>query len=200
MPRKIEISTSCVKHAEPCVDSEAEKKTPCVKHAEPCVSSEAVSSLAPPIHTDVKPKRQITDAQREHLNKIRELAMQKKKELKEITLKSKLAKTVPKQELAAQYDNYIAQKATQKPKPHVDPEPESESEEEVIVKKSKQQKQKKKVKKIVYESDSEDEVIVRKKKPLEKLVYDNTKDQLYHRMIEERVKNSIIGYGNSLGV
>ena len=181
MPRKITIPESCV-------DSEAEKKTPT---PEPCVK-----------HAIIKPKRQITDAQREHLNKIRELAMQKKKELKEITLKSKLAKTVPKQELAAQYDNYIAQKATQKPKPRVDPEPESESEseEEVIVKKSKQQKKKKKVKKIVYESDSEDEVIVRKKKPLEKLVYDNTKDQLYHRMIEERVKNSIIGYGNSLGV
>jgi hypothetical protein len=157
----------------------------------------------------IKPKRQITDAQREHLNKIRELAMAKKKELKEITLKSKLAKAVPRaerEELAAQYDNYIAQKATQqppksdkKPKPRVDPEPESESEEEeVFVKKPKP---KKKVKKIVYESESEEEVIVRKKKPpLEKLVYDNTKDQLYHRMIEERVRNTILGYGSSLGV
>ena len=50
----------------------------------------------------VKPKRQISDAQREHLNKIRELAMKKKAELKEITLKSKLAKTIPKQDLAKQ--------------------------------------------------------------------------------------------------
>jgi hypothetical protein len=146
--------------------------------------------------------------------------MQKKKQLKEITLKSKLAKTVPHaehEELAAQYDNYIAQKAQQprasgsiesstltkpiKPKPRVAtlPEPESESEEEeVIVKKPKP---KKKAKKIVYESDSEEEVVVRKKKPpLEKLVYDNTKDQLYHRMIEERVRNTILGYGSSLGV
>ena len=57
----------------------------------------------------VKPKREITEAQREHLNKIRTLAMAKKAELKEITLKSKLAKTVPKQELAKQYDNYVAQ-------------------------------------------------------------------------------------------
>ena len=122
MPRKITIPESCV-------DSEAEKKTPCVKHAEPCVK-----------HAIIKPKRQITDAQREHLNKIRELAMQKKKELKEITLKSKLAKTVPRAELAAQYDNYMAQKSktsVPKPKPRVDPEPESESESdsEVIVKK-----------------------------------------------------------------
>ena len=35
---------------------------------------------------------------------------------------------------------------------------------------------------------------------LENLVYQNTKDQLYHRMIEERVKNSILGYANALGV
>ena len=186
MPRKIT-----------CVDSEAEKKTPCVSseaNAEPCVK-----------HAIIKPKRQITDAQREHLNKIRELAMQKKKELKEITLKSKLAKTVPRAELAAQYDNYMAQKSktsVPKPKPHVEPEPESESEseEEVIVK--KKVKPKKKIKKVVYESESESdsEVVVKKKKPLENLVYQNTKDQLYHRMIEERVKNSILGYANALGV
>jgi hypothetical protein len=162
-----------------------------------CVSSEA--------NAIIKPKRQITDAQREHLNKIRELAMQKKKELKEITLKSKLAKTVPRAELAVQYDNYMAQKSktsVPKPKPRVDPEPESESEseEEVIVK--KKVKPKKKIKKVVYESESESdsEVVVKKKKPLENLVYQNTKDQLYNRMIEERVRNSILGYANALGV
>jgi hypothetical protein len=153
----------------------------------------------------IKPKREITEAQREHLNKIRTLAMAKKAELKEITLKSKLAKTVPKQELAKQYDNYVAQKAVHnlavKPKPRTDPEPESEEEEEIIVKKPK----KKIKKKIIFESESEDEetVVVHKKKekpPLEKLVYENTKDQLYQRMIEERVRNSIIGYSHSLGV
>jgi hypothetical protein len=62
----------------------------------------------------VKPKRQISDAQREHLNKIRELAMKKKAELKEITLKSKLAKTVPKQDLAKQYDEYVENKVKEK--------------------------------------------------------------------------------------
>ena len=152
-----------------------------------------------------KPKREISEAQREHLNKIRELAMAKKKELKEITLKSKLAKTVPKQELAKQYDEYVAQKAIQqqKPKPRPDPEPKIESEESeeetVVVKKPK----KKIKKKIIFESESDEEtVVVQKKKPppLEKLVYENTKDQLYQRMIEERVKNSIIGYSHSLGV
>ena len=108
-----------------------------------------------------KPKREISEAQREHLNKIRELTMTKKKELKEITLKSKLAKTVPKQELAKQYDEYVAQKAIQQQKPRPrperlssqahasDPEPKIESEESeeetVVVKKPK-----KKIKKKLY--------------------------------------------------
>jgi hypothetical protein len=159
------------------------------------------------VETVVKPKREITDAQREHLNKIRLLAMAKKAELKEITLKSKLAKTVPKQELAKQYDNYVAQKAVQavKPRPKKDIEPESEEEEEetIIVKKPK----KKIKKKIIFESESDDEevVIVHKKKPgppkpLENLVYQSNKDQLYQRMVEERIRHAMIGYGNSLGV
>ena len=160
----------------------------------------------------VKPKREITDAQREHLNKIRLLAMAKKAELKEITLKSKLAKTVPKQELAKQYDNYVAQKAVQAvkpvaaplPKPEPEPEPESESEEETIIVKKPKKKIKKK---IIFESESEDEeaVVVHKKKPqqkqpLENIVYQRNKDQLYQRMVEECIKHTMIGYGNSLGV
>ena len=150
-----------------------------------------------------KAKREITEAQREHLNKIRELAMKKKAELKEITLKSKLAKTVPKQELAKQYDEYIAQKAvtTHKPKPKPEPESEEEEEETIIVKKPK----KKIKKKIVFESESDDDeaVVVHKKKPpkpLENLVYQSNKDQVYQRMVEERIRHAMIGYGNSLGV
>ena len=158
----------------------------------------------------VKPKREITDAQREHLNKIRLLAMAKKAELKEITLKSKLAKTVPTQELAKQYDEYIAHKAvkavTNKPKPKPEPEPESESEEETIIVKKPKKKIKKK---IVFESESDDEAVVvvhkrkekeQPKQPLENLVYQSNKDQLYQRMVEERIRHAMIGYGNSLGV
>ena len=164
------------------------------------------------VETVVKPKREITEAQREHLNKIRLLAMAKKAELKEITLKSKLAKTVPKQELAKQYDNYVAQKAVQavtnkpKPAPRPEPEPESEEEEEetIIVKKPK----KKIKKKIVFESESDDEAVVvhkrkekpQPKQPLENLVYQSNKDQLYQRMVEERIRHAMVGYGNSLGV
>ena len=169
-----------------------------------------------PSDKTVKPKRQISDAQREHLNKIRELAMKKKAELKEITLKSKLAKTVPKQDLAKQYDEYVENKVKAKKeevKKEVEPEGSKksstfeveETEEEVIIKKPKPKPKKK----IVYveesESESEEEVIVKKKtkdKPqtLEHLVYNSNRDQLYNRVIEERVRNSIIGYGNALGV
>ena len=158
------------------------------------------------VNAPVKPKRQISTAQREHLNKIRELAMKKKAELKEITLKSKLAKTVPKQDLAKQYDEYIENKVKTQTKKEVKNEvKEEEEEEEVIVKKAKTKPKKK----IVYVSESEseeEEVIVKKKtkskkpQPLEHLVYNSNRDQLYNRMIEERVKNSIIGYGNALGV
>ena len=178
------------------------------------IDLEVETPIVAPVHP-VKPEREITDAQREHLNKIRELAMKKKSELKEITLKSKLAKTVPKQELAKQYDEYIAQKAVQsvkpksKPEPKPDPEPKIESEEEeeetIIIKKPK----KKIKKKIIFESESDDEeaVVVHKKKPtqapkppLENLVYQSNKDQLYQRMVEERIKHAMVGYGNSLGV
>ena len=176
------------------------------------IDLEVETPIVAPVHP-VKPKREITDAQREHLNKIRELAMKKKAELKEITLKSKLAKTVPKQELAKQYDEYIAQKAVQPvkpvktPAPRPEPKPESEEEEEetIIVKKPK----KKIKKKIIFESESDDEeaVVVHKKKPtqapkppLENLVYQSNKDQLYQRMVEERIKHAMVGYGNSLGV
>ena len=155
------------------------------------IDLEVETPIVAPVHP-VKPKREITDAQREHLNKIRELAMKKKAELKEITLKSKLAKTVPKQELAKQYDEYIAQKAVQPVKPVKTPvlQPEEESEEETIIVKKPKKKIKKK---IIFESESDDEeaVVVHKKKekpqpkqPLENLVYQSNKDQLYQRMVE----------------
>jgi hypothetical protein len=176
------------------------------------------------------PKREISEAQREHLNKIRTLALEKKRQMKEVTLKSKLAKSVPKEDLARQYDDYVTQKAQQQPggNPHKGGLPkkqvkrfvqrfdnsESETdvteseEEEVIIKKKTTKPVKKIKKKIVYESESESEeeqIVVRKKsthKPekLEKLVYKNTQEQLYQRMIEERVKNSLMGYSNALGV
>ena len=63
-----------------------------------------------------KPKRQISDAQREHLNNIRSKALEKKAEMKEETLKAKLAKTLEKKELVKKYDEY-AEKEKEMPKP-----------------------------------------------------------------------------------
>ena len=128
------------------------------------IDDDSVGNIEEP--KTVKPKRPISDAQREHLNKIRELAMKKKAELKEITLKSKLAKTVPKQDLAKQYDEYVENKVkAKKEEVKKKVEKEVEEEEEVIIKKPKP---KPKPKKIVYfeESESEEEeeeVIVKKK-------------------------------------
>ena len=55
-------------------------------------------------------KRQISDAQREHLNKIRVKALEKKAEMKQDTLKAKLAKTIEKKELVKKYDEYTQEK------------------------------------------------------------------------------------------
>jgi hypothetical protein len=58
--------------------------------------------------------RNYTDEGREkqkvHLDSIRQMAMDRKKQLKEITLKSKLMKLEPKLDLAKQYDEYINNK------------------------------------------------------------------------------------------
>ena len=61
-----------------------------------------------------KPKRQISDAQREHLNNIRSKALEKKAQMKEETLKAKLAQTLEKKELVKKYDEY-AEKEKEKP-------------------------------------------------------------------------------------
>ena len=57
---------------------------------------EETQPVQPPL---TKTKRQISDAQREHLNNIRTKALEKKAEMKEETLKAKLAKTIEKKEL-----------------------------------------------------------------------------------------------------
>ena len=56
------------------------------------VEDEITPEETPQILT--KPKRQISDVQRQHLNKIRAKAMEKKAEMKQDTLKAKLAKTI----------------------------------------------------------------------------------------------------------
>jgi len=92
-------------------------------------------------------------------------------------------------------------KPESKPEPKPEPKTEKEKKKTNIIKKPK----KKIKKKIIFESESDHEeaVVVHKKKPpkpLENLVYQSNKDQLYQRMVEERIRHAMIGYGNSLGV
>lgn len=135
--------------------------------------------------------------QKQHLDEIRKKAMEKKKEMREITLKAKLMKLEPKLNLAKKYDEYITSKLI-KPEPKPEPEPEPEPEVKII-KKPKQ-------KKIIYKeiSDDEDEEeIVYIKKPSKKETYDKTlyksaTEQLHMRAVEEGIKHNLIKWRNAL--
>ena len=155
-----------------------------------------------------KPKRQISDAQREHLNNIRAKALEKKAEMKEETLKAKLAKTIEKKELVKKYDEYTQEK-------------EKEEVKKDIVKPKKE-------KKIVYKladssssssSDDEDEKVVYVKKikdkskkqiyhkqenndrhndSLDSTLYKSSQEILHKRAIEERVRANLIKWNNAM--
>jgi len=156
-----------------------------------------------------KPKRQISDAQREHLNNIRSKALEKKAEMKEETLKAKLAKTIEKKELVKKYDEYTQEK-----------EKEQEIQKEVT-------RAPKKEKKIVYKladsssssSDDEDEKVVYVKKikdkskkqiyhkqenndrhndSLDSTLYKSSQELLHKRAIEERVRANLIRWNNAM--
>jgi len=150
------------------------------------------------------------EKQKNHLNNIRQKAMEKKRELKEITLKAKLMKLEPKIELAKQYDEYVNNK------PHI-PEQERfqngtleplrvEPEQEQIVYIPKQTKQK--PKKIIYkeaeEEEEEEEVVyIKKNKPkpqesLDRTLYKSSTEQLHLRAVEERIKNNLNGWYGAL--
>ena len=158
--------------------------------------------------TLTKPKRQISDAQREHLNNIRAKALEKKAEMKEETLKAKLAKTIEKKELVKKYDEYTQEK-------------EKEEVKKDIVKPKKE-------KKIVYKladssssssSDDEDEKVVYVKKikdkskkqiyhkqenndrhndSLDSTLYKSSQEMLHKRAIEERVRANLIRWNNAM--
>ena len=128
-----------------------------------------------------KPKKQLSEAQLQHLAVIREKALQKKKEMKVITEKAnkikefetmKVAKQLQKQELAKQYDEMISNQAKPEP-PKIEPKPEIKEEVKTEIKKEvvKPEKKKKVIKKVIYQeasssdSDGADEVeIVKVKK------------------------------------
>jgi hypothetical protein len=171
----------------------------------------------PPIkETLTKPKRQISDAQREHLNNIRIKAMQKKAEMKEETLKAKLAKTIEKKELVKKYDEHTHSRA--QASEHTQ---EKEEVKKDVVKPKKE-------KKIVYKlaessssssSDDEDEKVVYVKKikdknkkqiyhkqenndrhndSLDSTLYKSSQEMLHKRAIEERVRANLIRWNNAM--
>ena len=158
---------------------------------------------------DIQPKqyvRKYTEEGREkqkiHLENIRKKAMEKKRELKEITLKAKLMKLEPKLELAKQYDEYINQKV----QPQQAQQQAQEQEEEQVVYVQKPVKEKKK--KIIYkevEDDEEEEeqiVYVKKNKPkqetLERTLYKSSTEQLHLRAVEERIRHNLAGWHGAL--
>jgi hypothetical protein len=146
------------------------------------------------------------EKQKNHLNNIRQKAMEKKRELKEITLKAKLMKLEPKIELAKQYDEYVNNK------PQI---PEPEAEQIVYIPKAAKQKQKKIVYKEVEEEEEEEEVVyIKKNKPkqhqphsgdmpvgresLDRTLYKSSTEQLHLRAVEERIKNNLAGWHGAL--
>ena len=130
------------------------------------------------------------EKQKNHLNNIRQKAMEKKRELKEITLKAKLMKLEPKIELAKQYDEYVNSK------PQI-PEPEPEPEQIVYVPKPAKQKQKKIIYKEVEDEEEEEEIVyIKKNKPkpqetLDRTLYKSSTEQLHMRAVEERIRHNL---------
>ena len=128
------------------------------------------------------------EKQKNHLNNIRQKAREKKRELKEITLKAKLMKLEPKIELAKQYDDYVNNKIQYQ---------QQQQEEPVYITKPTKEKKKKIVYKEVEEEEEEEEEIVyiKKNKPkqesIEKTLYKSSTEQLHMRAVEERIKHNL---------
>jgi hypothetical protein len=136
------------------------------------------------------------EKQKQHLNNIRQKAMEKKRELKEITLKAKLMKLEPKLELAKQYDEYVNNK------PQIQ---QQEPEQEQIVYIPKPVKQKKKIiyKEVEEEEEEEEVVYIKKNKPkpqesLDRTLYKSSTEQLHLRAVEERIKHNLAGWHSAL--
>jgi len=178
------------------------------------IEDEAPEELQP-VQETLKAKRQISDAQREHLNNIRSKALEKKAQMKEETLKAKLAQTLEKKELVKKYDEY-AEKEKAIPKSQEKKEP---------IETARGQRAPKE-KKIVYKlaessasdssDDDEEEVVYVKKvknkkehkkqvyhKPehretLDSTLYKSSQELLHKRAIEERVRANLVKWNNAM--
>ena len=136
------------------------------------------------------------EKQKLHLETIRKKAMEKKRELKEITLKAKLMKLEPKIELAKQYDNYVNNK--------IQYQQQQQEEEPVYITKPTKEKKKKIIYKEVEEEEEEEEVVyIKKNKPkqqesLDRTLYKSSTEQLHLRAVEERIKHNLAGWHGAL--
>lgn len=155
-----------------------------------------------------KNKRQISDAQREHLNNIRSKALEKKAQMKEETLKAKLAQTLEKKELVKKYDEYAEKEKEIKPPEKKEvvkskekkivyklaessssSESSDNDEEEVVyVKKIKNKKENKKQ---VYQKPEND-------MSLDSTLYKSSQEMLHKRAIEERVRANLVKWNNAM--
>ena len=135
--------------------------------------------------------------QKEHLSQIRQKAMEKKREMKEITLKAKLMKLEPKIELAKQYDEYVSNRIIQ-------PQPEPEQEEIIEVQKPKPKPKKKIIYQEVEEEEEEEQIVyVKKNKPkpqesLNSTLYKSSQETLFNRAIEERIRAILTGFYSAM--
>jgi hypothetical protein len=156
-----------------------------------------------------KPKKQLSEQKLQHLSNIRVKALEKKKQMKEITEKAnklkefeslKEAKKIQKEQLAKKYDEMIENaKPKEEVKPKIEEKPKVEEVKQEVKPKEedvKPIKKKKVIKKIVYQeasstdSDDADEVeVVKVKKQSKK------KETIEHKPAQQNVNNS---YSNLL--
>jgi len=126
------------------------------------------------------------EKQKLHLENIRQKAMEKKRELKEITLKAKLMKLEPKIELAKQYDEYVNSKNQYQ---------QQQEEEPIYITKPTKEKKKKIIYKEIEDEEEEEEIVyIKKNKPketLDRTLYKSSTEQLHLRAVEERIRHNL---------
>ena len=173
---------------------------------------EEPEEIPPPQAIITKPKKQISDAQREHLNKIRAKALEKKAEMKEETLKAKLAKTIEKKELVKKYDEYTQEKEKEqeiqkevtrapkkeKKKVYKLADSSSSSSDDADEKVVYFKKIKDKSKKQIYHKQENNTKEYRQNDSLDSTLYKSSQEILHKRAIEERVKANLIRWNNAM--
>jgi hypothetical protein len=149
--------------------------------------------------------RNYTDEGREkqkiHLETIRKKAMEKKRELKEITLKAKLMKLEPKPELAKQYDEYVNQKNKQpEPEPKVlyVQKPVKEKKKKIIYKEVEEEEEEEEEEEIVYVKTTKPKPKPKPKETLDQTLYKSSTEQLHLRAVEERIRHNLTGWHSAL--